>query len=210
MLDTADIHSQQSVSDQARFPPRSRSSHTKRRLATTRGFNNNYSPSRGSSYIITPNNSPSVAFRPIIKSTPSGGINQNSVHLPDHPPLSPGVIQLNPLVQPTVKQPLSSIQFPVISPRPSIQEASLDWDNYGDIQFHEPLNSQVENNFFGSTYSLSGIEEVRKITLVDTSESSLSTENMSMRIEDKINLGANANEQIRTLQNMSENVEDMM
>ena len=193
---------QNSVPDKSRLPPRSRS-HSKRRLAATRGFQN-FSPSRGGSYLVTPNNSSLASFRPTIKSTPAGDQgycpNLNIVQLPDHPPISPGVIQFNSSIQPTVRQPLQGIETSVISPRLSIQEQSLDWDNY-DTQ-------PAPDHLFGDIHGISGLEDIRKVTLVETSISSFSSGNMSLH--QGLNSEASANAQLRVIKNMVEVVEEMM
>ena len=141
--------SQNIVSDQSRLPPHSRTSHSKRRLATTRGFRN-ISPSRGSSYLITPTNSPLSEFRPGAESTPSCDILQypaiNNVNLPIDQTLSPGVIHFNPSHQPVVGQPLRGIETSVISPRISVQEASLDWDHFGTELTSQNTNVEGQNN----------------------------------------------------------------
>ena len=202
--------SQNIVSDQSRLPPHSRTSHSKRRLATTRGFRN-ISPSRGSSYLITPNNSPLSEFRPGAKSTPSCDILQypaiNNVNLPIDQTLSPGVIHFNPSHQPVVGQPLRGIETSVISPRISVQEASLDWDHFGTELTSQNTNVEGQNNtaeFFGDIQGISGLEDIRKVTLVDTSVSSLSSDNMA------VHNGYDAEAQLRVLRNMVEAVEDMI
>ena len=202
--------SQNIVSDQSRLPPQSKTSHNKRRLATTRGFRN-ISPSRGSSYLITPTNSPLSEFKPGVKSTPSSEFLQhpaiNDANLPRDQTFSPGVIYYNPSHQPVVGQPLRGIGTSVISPRISVQEASLDWDNYGTQLTGQNTNQGVQNSstdFFRDIHGISGLEDIRKVTLVDTSISSLSSSNMSVQN------GYDADSQLRLLRNMVEAVEDMI
>ena len=178
---------------QAKLPPRSIPNHSKRRLATTRGFQNLNS---GASFNKTPENSPSRLFRPTIKSTPSSeqspylGIKN---YLPDHPPISPGVIQENPYHFPVVVQPLG-IETSVISPQLSGPEQSLDWDHYSETPRFSPIQTHQEdsNNYLnlpGETlHGITGIEDIRKITLVETSDSSLSTDNMSFSNPSKVSL----------------------
>ena len=107
--------------------------------------------------------------------------------LPPHPPYSQSVIQPNPHLHPSVKQP--GIQRSVISPTILVEEASLDWDNYSDSPSYNPSVQQLGNqaNLLNTTscirevQGISGLVEAKKITLVSTSEISLSSpgENMS-------------------------------
>ena len=201
---------------QVKLPPRSIPNHSKRRLATTRGFQNLNS---GASFNKTPENSPSRLFRPTIKSTPSSeqspylGIKN---YLPDHPPISPGVIQENPYHFPVVVQPLG-IETSVISPQLSGPEQSLDWDHYSETPRFSPIQTHQEdsNNYLnlpGETlHGITGIEDIRKITLVETSESSLSTDNMSFfQPKQSQSYAASKDSQIRALNNMVQCVEERM
>ena len=182
-----------------RLPPNSKSSHRKRRLATTRGF---ISPSRGASYIITPTNSPSTTFRPIIGSTPANELE------PDCQILSPGVIQENPHYL-SVPQPTGGREVSVISSN----EVSLDWDNY-NIPPQFKLTGSGVNSIFntqtGDIHGISGLEDVGKITLVDTSVSSLSTDSMFYNQNQQGGSSYDQQAQARVLSNMALIVEEMM
>jgi len=195
----------------SRLPPSSRSqlNHSKRRLATTRGFGQNKSLEEN----ITPINSP---FRPSSGSTPifQQVLNSDNNSRPTLPGiLAPPYSAISSVNLPVIRQPLTSVRTSVISPRISVHEESLDWDNYSVVpEFKYNNNRRTENiNLSGIT----GIEEVRKITLVNTSESSLSMEDMPLDPKHKggwFQQSQNMDRQaeIRVLQNMAKDVEEMM
>ena len=129
------------------------------------------------------------------------------MNLPIDQTHSPGVIHFNPSHQPVVGQPLRGIETSVISPRISVQDASLDWDHFGTELTSQNTNVEGQNNtaeFFGDIQGISGLEDIRKVTLVDTSVSSLSSDNMA------VHNGYDAEAQLRVLRNMVEAVEDMI
>ena len=175
----------------------------RRRLATTRGLS---SSGRGASQnLITPNNTP--LRTPVITSTPITtdsipasrqalpfqGISSLpvSVQLPPHPPYSPAGQYYLPLPGPAVQPPRTN-RVSVISPRIFVTGASsvdpdpsLDWDNFDDSPSYRlsqaALGLQKLNirDCLEDIEDLTGVEDIRKITLVDTTESSLSGEGQS-------------------------------
>ena len=211
------------VSNPPKLPPRAPSTNKKRRLATTRGLG---SPSRGASYVVTPANTPSK-FLPQLGSTPLPASEaqpqpSSSLYggrqLPPHPPFSPGVIQQNYSLLPSVPQPSIGIRTSVISPRVTLEQASLDWDNYSDSPSYRPSSEQQ-----GSVLNLSscireiqgitGLEDIRKVTLVDTSESSLSTNSLSVPHHPEAQINSTMSSlqtEARVLENMTVCLQEMM
>ena len=159
----------------------------KRRLATTRGFG-------GGSYTNTPDNSP-TRFNPEFRSTPvPPPFPSSSRRLPPHPPLSPSDIHLNPFLnlslsdqgaaglRPSVIAPRqgAGLRPTVISPRITVEQPSLDWDNYSDSPSYRPsLGTDAQNlrvaDCLREVQGITGLEDIQKVTLVDTSVSSLSS-----------------------------------
>ena len=193
-----------------RLPPRPKSSQPKRRLATSRGFVNN---TRGVHDYITPNSSP---FRPNAGSTPT--IKQDLDKELNKEYILPGFLNSDhlatrPVNLPIVRQPLTSIRTSVISPKLTVSEASLDWDTYSEAPEFAVSNNPPEPLNYSELQGISGLEEVRKVTLVNTSESSLSMEGLPLN--PKQNWGFQPPEmdtqsRIRQLQNMAVCVEDQM
>ena len=119
-----------------------------------------------------------------------------------------------------VPGPVSCIRINVISPRDtpiqslnSSAPKSLDWDNFGESpSYGNPLD---EPGVLGlhlaeclqEVEELTGLEDIKKITLVDTSESSLSLGNMSFAQQQFDNELALENEK---LMDMQQRVLDMM
>ena len=160
----------------AKLPPPSSLSQRKKRLAVTRGFNNNYT--RREHQETTPNSSP---FRPSLGSTPvfeqtefvSGSYSEiNNEEELLISPLDTGVSSIR---VPVANQPLTSIRTRVISPRLPEQEVSLDWDNYNELPSFKHIGRQPTQLQFSNLQGVTGLEEINKVTLVDTSVSSLSS-----------------------------------
>ena len=199
------------------------SSTRRRRLATTRGFGN---PGRGGSYTNTPETSP-TKFNPEFESTPlnpvvpapvSGAV-PRSVQLPHHPPLTPGVIQASPGPTESSSQPVPSARPSVISPRIIVEQPSLDWDNYTDSPSYKPSSATPAghslqiSDCLREVQGITGIEDVRKVTLVDTSVSSLSSLGAPMHQpspQQKSMMSLDQNRDARILENMKVCVEEMM
>ena len=162
----------------------------KRRLATTRGFDNSsvlggVPPSDIPSF-VTPLNSPSK-FAPGAKSTPNPEqvqvITPNpvfpaprpKVSLPLHPPFSPRR-RLLPPRPPSPFPGISSIRTSVISP--SLQtgavsrDPSLDWDNFEESPSYNAVVDEFQNLQLSDC--LRELGKTHTIPIVDTSESSLS------------------------------------
>ena len=160
----------------------------KRRLATTRGLTQPH---------ITPTNSPTR--QPVCSSTPAvlkplplplQGVSALSGgrKLPPHPPFSPvGQGQFF----------TEAIRVSVISPligsgRTDTEidrDPSLDWDNFQDCPSYKDI---LPSNYTEGIKNIIGVEENKKITLVDTSVSSLTSSesmtipNMSQQSEPKV------------------------
>ena len=212
----------------ARLPPRSQSTNKKRRLATNRGFGN---PVRGASFLVTPTNSPSK-FQPELGSTPvtepatevqlvTSSSLYSSRQLPPHPPFSPSVIHQNPTLFPSIQQPSLLKRATVISPRITVEEASLDWDNYDDSpSFNPSLEQQGTQSQYLNLSSclreiqgITGLEDIQKVTLVNTSESSLSTDSLPILHQQNPqsqSIMSTQQSQARILENMKVCVEEMM
>ena len=116
-----------------------------------------------------------------------------SVRLPPHPPYSPARELGLPRLRPAVLPP-RSVRVSVISPRVFVTggdcgvnsvhsepEVSLDWDNFTEVpKFDdvEEVRKDPEANFDNCSSEvdeITGIEDIKKVTLVDTSVSSLSS-----------------------------------
>ena len=168
---------------------------SKRRLATTRGFDNSGIVNPDNQKLVTPSNSPNK-FLPVAGSTPLTprrtledrllGISQRGVHLPPPPPrssarlppLPPRRSPLPPPIPPHPK-PVTSIRVSVITPSVT-PEQSLDWDNYSDSPSYRPsLGEQISDRLKTAACLQEigdlGLDEIQKITLVSTSESSFSS-----------------------------------
>jgi len=109
------------------------------------------------------------------------------------------------------------IETSVISPQLSGPEQSLDWDHYSETPRFSPIQTHQEdsNNYLnlpGETlHGITGIEDIRKITLVETSETSLSSDNMSFfQPKQSQSYAASKDSQHRTLNNMVQCVEERM
>ena len=119
-----------------------------------------------------------------------------SARLPPHPPYSPArQIGLSRPRPDALLPPRSSVRVSVISPRifvtggdcgvssvHSEPEVSLDWDNFAEIpKFGEIGTTKAPeihtDNCSREADDITGIEDIQKVTLVDTSVSSLSSNN---------------------------------
>ena len=174
---------------------------SKRRLATTRGFDNSGLVNPSSQKLVTPSNTPSK-FLPTAGSTPLTprrtlgdrllGISaiQRGAQLPPPPnrssarlpPLPPRRSPLPPPI-PAYPKPVTSIRVSVITPSVT-PEQSLDWDNYSDSPSYRPsLGEQVSDRLRTAACLQEigdlGLDDIQKITLVSTSESSFSSVSVS-------------------------------
>ena len=176
-LSNSNLPPKNSHLDPPKLPPRPPSANTKRRLATTRGFGNSVA-----SDVVTPENTPSK-FSPQLRSTPL--VEAYPLGASSHPLPSPRVIQLNPTLAPGVSEPCTAARPSVISPRITVSQASLDWDSYSESPSYNPGSQGVEANQLNISscvreiQGITGLEEIPKITLVDTSVSSLSASSSS-------------------------------
>ena len=198
----------------AKLPPPSSLSQRKKRLAVTRGFNNNYT--RREHQETTPNSSP---FRPSLGSTPVfeqtefvGGAN-SEINNEEELLISPLDTGVSSTQVPVVNQPLTSIRTRVISPRLPEQEVSLDWDNYNELPSFKNIGRQPTQLQFSNLQGVTGLEEINKVTLVDTSVSSLSSSSSTPNMFSNNSLQQQKfteESQLRVLLNMSKCVEEMM
>ena len=215
------------VSNPPKLPPRAPSANKKRRLETTRGLG---SPSRGASYFVTPANTPSKFYHSLdlpLYQHQRHSLNQAppcmevDSYLLINQPFSPGVIQQNYLLLQSVPQPSIGIRTSVISPRVTVEQASLDWDNYSDSPSYRPSSEQQGSDLNHLNLSscireiqgITGLEDIKKVTLVDTSESSLSTNSLSVPHHPEVQINytmSSLQTEARVLENMTVCLQEMM
>ena len=217
----------------------------KKRLATTRGFDNS---GLQAPKTVTPSTSPST-FLPVAGSTPLTpkrnlgdrllGISalQRVVQHPRAPP-PPRLASSRPLPPspPSSSLPLAVLPLPtpiafavsVITPTVT-PEQSLDWDNYSDTPSYRPsLGAQVPQNLstaecIQEVSDLTELLEDQKITLVETSESALSSISIASTMSRfqyqqpnqmdslaRAELQTEMNEECSRLNSMHQDVVDMM
>ena len=101
----------------------------------------------------------------------------------------------------------------MISPRLPEQEVSLDWDNYNELPSFKNIGRQPTQLQFSNLQGVTGLEEINKVTLVDTSVSSLSSSSSTPNMFSNNSLQQQKfteESQLRVLLNMSKCVEEMM
>ena len=162
----------------------------------------NNTPSRISVIHSTPITTQSIpAFIPTF---PLQGISSipGPVRLPPHPPFSPAGQLGRPVTGPAVLPPRSSTRVSLISPSLYVTGAecgalsaepepdpSLDWDNFGEsptfgiLQAARGIQALQLTECLKEVEDITGIEDIRKLTLVETSESSLHCEQHSDNME---------------------------
>ena len=183
----------------------------KRRLATTRGFDNQ------NHNFITPNCSP--VKESILKSTPiitesnqqveGVSVIRRTVKLPPHPPFSPIRSCLLPPLPPRRRYRTLSPDCPAAELSHSL-DTSLEWDNF----IQSPSYSlRVENNLKGSNNN-TGLEDINQITLVDLSESNssvnMSRENLELKANETEAITQNMRQLNGVLTELRDKVYDMM
>ena len=184
----------------SRLPPNSLSQ-KKRRLATTRGLN------KCDYQLVTPDSSP---FRPSLGSTP---VPEQLDYASSYLTNKASDVKFNAERAPVIRRPLTSIKTSVISPRLPVQEASLDWDNYSEIPSFKNFGDQQGILQFSNLDGIAGLEDNNKITLVETSVSSLSSDNSIPNMypnETAQQVKFSEQAQLTVLHNMSKGIEDMM